>query len=737
MTNRRRATMSAAERPALHVMRGFCAALLALAIAPALAAGAGAQTAPAPVLESPPAVAPAPAVQPAPAIEPAPAVEPVPVTQPAPTGPVAEITAWVAAIDASPDWAAGFVDASYDASTKTLHLTDFALRAERGGVSLSIERMSIVDYGLAPGGGFTASAIRAAGGTAELGLMKFAVSNVDLTGIVVPSIPAIVYDPQRPFTSQLKVLAGLARATVTQARIGMLTIIETFEGINSRIAYQNLAVDGFGGGRIKSMRAGPITMQSPAPEGLAGIAVGAAETTDMDLDAFLRIYDPDAYAGGVGDLRWHQAVGRATYRDYVMELPDITITMAAIDFDKMSVRQPKAPFADYVDRRLTRIGSKTATRDPRDDAGLAAMISAFGMGRFSIDRFAVNAEGIDKLGFSSFHVAGLSSDAVAEIGLDGFEASIAGQGTLKLGHFALGKASLPGADALVTAARVAETGGDVDVSSLIPEFARIELGDVLVDAPELPRIALGRLNLDLANYVAKVPTSVTADIGGLDMPTSLLPNRMMAGLLGTFGYERVEADAGVKLAWNEPARTVTLDDVRFDMKNMGVLTGSAAFSGLSREALERSGSVIDALPGTTLTGGTFTFKDESLIANGLAYRAKAAGADPDKLRTQLATAVPFMLGFLGNPPFQKQVGPVLKAFLLAPGTITATIAPPAPVAIPDISRTIVNAPQDLPNLLGISIKGEPAAAPSAPAPQKPANSPAPATTPDPAPKIEP
>jgi hypothetical protein len=370
------------------------------------------------------------------------------------------------------------------------------------------------------------------------------------------------------------------------------------------------------------------------------------------------------------------------------------------------------------------------------------MLSAFGIGRFSIDRFAVNADGIDKFGFTGFHVAGLSSDAVAEIGFDGFEAAIAGQGSVRLGHFALADASLPGAEAVLAALRTAEAGGDVDFSALAPSFARVELGDVLVDAPEFQRVALGHINLDLAGYVGKIPTLITADMGGIDIPSRLVPNRMLAGLLATFGYDRVVADAGVTLKWNEAAQTVTLDDVRFDMKDMGLLTGSAAFSGLTRQAIEQSGSVLDALPATVLTRGSFTFKDEKLIENGIAHRAKAVGADPEKLRKQLATALPFMLGFLGNPAFQKQVAPILKAFMLAPGTITATLAPPSPVAIPDITRMIFSAPQELPDLLGISIKGDPAPAAPGPAPEKPLAPATPAVKPETAqpeasPKIDP
>lgn len=623
------------------------------------------------------------------------------------TSPAGVVRAWIASIDATVEWEAGVKAVDYDSSGDNLVIAGLSVHAKRGGLDIDFDKITLKGYAASADGGFRAAEIKVEGGTATAGFVKIGVSDVDLRDVSVPAIAPVVYDASRPFTSQLDALAGLAKATMAEGHAGVLSILQTVDGINSRIAYNNLTIEKLADGKIASVRAGPLTMQSPAPEGLAGISIASAETADVDLNAFLRVYDPDQYAGGVGDLAWHDAIARTTYRDFLMELPGIKISIAGIGMEKLSLRQPKSSFADYLDRRMTRpAGVANDQHDPRDDAGLASMISAFGLGRFSLDKFKVEADGIDKFGFDGFHVSGLSSDAIAEIGLDGFAAGIESQGNVEIGHFLVGNMTLPGAEATIAALRGIQQDQDVDFSALAPTVGHVEMDGLKVDIAELMRVALGRMRIDLANYVGRFPASISMDIAGFDAPTQAIPNRLVSQLLGSFGIDRVEADLAMKLAWNENEQKVDLKDFRVALKDQGVLTGSAAMAGLSREALEQSGSVLDALPRTTFTAGTFAFKDESLIEKGLAFRAKSANADPEKLRKQLATALPFMLGFLGNPAFQKQVGPVLKAFLLKPGTITATLAPPAPVTISEIAKTIRSAPQDLPNLLGITVTGD-------------------------------
>jgi hypothetical protein len=182
-------------------------------------------------------------------------------------------------------------------------------------------------------------------------------------------------------------------------------------------------------------------------------------------------------------------------------------------------------------------------------------------------------------------------------------------------------------------------------------------------------------------------------------------------MLAALGYDRVRADGKLDFAWNEADQTVAVKDIDVNLADMARLTGDFGLSGVSRSKLDASSSPGDALSGVFLTGGTLALKDQSLVDRGLKTRAASMNVDPEKLRKQLASALPFMLAFLGNKTLQQEVAPVLKGFLLTPGTITAHLAPTSPVPLSTIVETAGAAPQKLPEVLGVSLTGDAPAGP--------------------------
>jgi hypothetical protein len=652
-------------------------------------AGAGAAAQDIPVAPTTPPAVESPAAG-APAVAPA-----------MPATPADAVRAWIAAVDASPEWKAATTSVTTDTSGNVV-IAGLAIGAERGDIAIGFDKTTLAGLAIGVDGGFSARSVTVDSGTVQYGFATFGLTLVEVSGLKVPSLDAVAFDPARPFTSLLKAYAALTRVTLSGGRIATLTIIEKMQGITSRVAYENLRIGGLDAGKLTSLEAGPLSMISPAPETLAEIKIDRAEMRDIDLNAFLHVYDPNAYAGGKGDMIWRNAFGHAAYRGFVMNLPGARLSIADVDIQRFSVRQPPHSFAAWLDSSA----GAASTGLPPSDAELAALIATFGVGRLSVSDLKVEATGIDTLSLKSFSLAGLSSDALAEFSIEGFHGGVEGALSVDLGRFAVGGMTLPGAEPMVAAVRTAERGGDVDFSSLAPTLAFVEIAGVKVEMPELPRVAIDSLRADLGGYVGAVPTKLGVKFAGLDVPTRLFPIRVLAGMLASFGNDRVVADGGANLAWNEATRDVTLDGLSLDMKDIGTVAGSARLTGLTRDALLESGSLLAALPGIVFTGGTFTFTDKSLIERGLASRAAAMKVDPVKLRTQLATAVPFMLGFLGNADFQKQVGPILKAFMLSPGTITATLAPPSPVPVPKIAETLRTEPQTLPTVLGVSVKGD-------------------------------
>ena len=84
-------------------------------------------------------------------------------------------------------------------------------------------------------------------------------------------------------------------------------------------------------------------------------------------------------------------------------------------------------------------------------------------------------------------------------------------------------------------------------------------------------------------------------------------------------------------------------------------------------------------------------------------QAKQSGMSKADFVTQITGALPFMLNFIGNEPFQKKVADAVTAFLKDPKSITISASPSAPVEFVKIMGAGQTAPQTLPDLLGADI----------------------------------
>ena len=88
-----------------------------------------------------------------------------------------------------------------------------------------------------------------------------------------------------------------------------------------------MKVDGWNGAKIRASSAGPLRTDSPAVDPLVTLSARSAETRAIDLDAFLAVYDPARYAGGVGDGAWRTAFQQfGIYRNIVAPA-GINVTM--------------------------------------------------------------------------------------------------------------------------------------------------------------------------------------------------------------------------------------------------------------------------------------------------------------------------------------------------------------------------------------------------------------------------
>ena len=133
------------------------------------------------------------------------------------------------------------------------------------------------------------------------------------------------------------------------------------------------------------MKAGPLKLETPSPEGLVSMTMTSVESRDIDLDAFIHVYSPDAYVNGVGDKVWHQALGFAAYRDIAMEVPGAKITLGEVALEDMKMRQPEESFGEMFDVMIAHPDTPKDKLDEMAVKRLPGILSAFGIGRFGFE----------------------------------------------------------------------------------------------------------------------------------------------------------------------------------------------------------------------------------------------------------------------------------------------------------------------------------------------------------------
>ena len=141
------------------------------------------------------------------------------------------------------------------------------------------------------------------------------------------------------------------------------------------------------------------------------------------------------------------------------------------------------------------------------------------------------------------------------------------------------------------------------------------------------------------------------------------------------------------------------------MKDVGGLSGDADLTGLTPADAEHMGDPSAALDKLTLKRAAITFTDDSVVGRVIGAQAERLKVDPVKFREQFANGLPFMLTFLGDRDLQAQLAPVLQTFVKTGGSITATVAPSAPLALSALALAAQTSPFSLFGLLSATITG--------------------------------
>ena len=646
----------------------------------------------------------------------------------------AAVRSWIAAIDASPDWVAGFGELTYDSTLKLATIRNLSIRSEKldaahgGKIEATFDKIDIAGFTQQSDGAIAFSDFEARQGRVVATAQTPAKKATTPDGIDQPSIPMmvdlrfdtlsikdasvpsflnVIFDPTKPATSWVRLVANAAKSSTGAMEMRGISYETDLQDEKSRTTIESYLIDSYRDGRIEKATMGPMTQEAPTPDGLVKMRVESGEIRGYDVDALLSILDPDRYVGGVGDGKWRTAIGLESIRKWTFEIPGVEVRMGNFEIENFKVRQPPKPFfTSLLDEVLTNPNLDDDRTAKLVQENLPGIFSWFGVGAFRMSDLDVVTPEIERFHLGDFHLNDFSSDGLGEIGIGDLDISMpGGEGSIGAERVAVGGFRFPSADQILAAVKADEAGLPVDPMPLMPTmgFAEAINVDVVQGGKKLGAVDRGRL--DLSDYIGPVPTTVALDIRGLDLDLSLVDDRQARKMLTDLGYDRLQAEYGFKLHWREADESLNLENFKLAIKDVGSISADVALSGLTRAVIQNPMTIETALPSLAFNRGKVVVQDGSVVDRAIAMEAKKKNQTPEKFREDIAGALPLTLMLvLKNPTFQQKLAPALQAFIRTPGTLTLTAAPAAPVPVTAIMQAADTDPRSLPNLIGLEVQ---------------------------------
>lgn len=229
--------------------------------------------------------------------------------------------------------------------------------------------------------------------------------------------------------------------------------------------------------------------------------------------------------------------------------------------------------------------------------------------------------------------------------------------------------------------------------ALLPSMEGLSLANFAVDAinPDSPngervQAKLGNFDLSLGDYLNGIPTVVSANLAGLEVPLPQDSSDPQITTLLAAGLTGVNLGADVAAHWDKDAKTIAIEKVAMSAVDLGSMTISADIGNATEQlfAVDPETAMMAGF-GITVKKVVISVTDDGLgkIVWPLAA-AQEGVSDIEAYRTQMAGfAEGIALQLLGSTDAARQLGTSLGDFVTGrKGAITITITSKDPNGIP-------------------------------------------------------
>ncbi|WP_417671847.1 hypothetical protein [Roseibium sp.] len=254
-----------------------------------------------------------------------------------------------------------------------------------------------------------------------------------------------------------------------------------------------------------------------------------------------------------------------------------------------------------------------------------------------------------------------------------------------------------------------EAASSADAGAIAPSYSELEIHGTTVSDEEGNQATVARIFVAIDEMEGDLPTASRFNIEGLVVDTATLDDEGRKAL-SDLGYDKLTLNAEGSGKWDPETAIVTVSDLSITGLEAGKFTVAFQLGGVTREVVaelnksqDNPENALALLQGISVEMINIRLDNDSLVERVLDMQAKEAGTDRAGIVAQLEAGLPFMLGILQNPQFQAEVASSLTSFLREPGSLTVKASPASPVPVTQIMGTVMMAPQNLPQVLGIAV----------------------------------
>ena len=523
--------------------------------------------------------------------------------------------------------------------------------------------------------------------TVDAGFVKYKAKKIEAAGTALSSSElAAIFDTSSP-ASAIDRLARLTAASITAPEV---TSEIDIGGQHQTVTFHNVKFVDVVKGKVGAFSVGGWQQTAAMPDGeTMHITTGAYTGKNMDLLATARFMTATRSDDSEPFAVLNESVSLEGY-DIRLDKAGVAFKIGSMSGRDFKARPMKMPFYALF-KMLSEISEKqkSGQKDDIDAAMATRLISAaldvfgsFEIGLIEARDIAISMPGDSKVKsvkFGRFGMANFGNGRLGEYSFEGFELD-APDGHAKLGQFALRGFNFK--NALDAVQKQLDEGLDsfagADPRQFIPTLDQIVFSGMDLDVPDDKgkgnsadgkriTMALGKFEIDGANYLGGIPTSLNAAIDNFTFDIANSKDVQLKDFIA-MGYKKFDLSAKLDLAWNEAAQTLSVRQLTGKSAGMGTLTLKGNIANVPKELFTGDQtSIVAAALGAAITDADLRFENTGIVEKALEQQAKQQKKTLEQLKKEaVGVAAVGIPGLLKDVPAAKEIANAVAKFIAQP-----------------------------------------------------------------------